>query len=186
MASFNRVILIGNLTRDPELRYVSSGTAVTDIGLAVNDRRKNANGEWVEETTFVDVTLWGRTAEVAGEYLTKGSPVLIEGRLKLDSWEGKDGQKHSKLRVVCDRMQMLGSRGPGAGGGGPAGGAPAAPRDATTTRPRRRFCRRSALRTVRRRRNPLLTPDWQSAWNDRLEAAAHGRTKHTIWKAEER
>ena len=120
MASFNRVILIGNLTRDPELRYVSSGTAVTDIGLAVNDRRKNANGEWVEETTFVDVTLWGRTAEVAGEYLTKGSPVLIEGRLKLDNWEGKDGQKHSKLRVVCDRMQMLGSRGPGAGGKGPA------------------------------------------------------------------
>ena len=119
MASFNRVILIGNLTRDPELRYISSGTAVTDIGLAVNDRRKNATGEWVDETTFVDVTLWGRTAEVAGEYLTKGSPGLIEGRLKLDNWEGKDGQKHSKLRVVCDRMQMLGSR-PGTGGGSPA------------------------------------------------------------------
>ena len=113
MASFNRVILVGNLTRDPELRYISSGTAVTDIGLAVNDRRKNANGEWVEETTFVDVTLWGRTAEVAGEYLTKGSPVLIEGRLKLDTWEGNDGQKQSKLKVVCERMQMLGSRGPG-------------------------------------------------------------------------
>ena len=101
---------MGNLTRDPELRYISSGTAVTDIGLAVNDRRKNATGEWVEETTFVDVTLWGRTAEVASEYLTKGSPVLIEGRLKLDTWEGKDGQKHSKLRVVVRRMQMLGSR----------------------------------------------------------------------------
>ena len=79
MASYNRVILMGNLTRDPELRYIPSGTAVTDIGLAVNDRRKNANGEWVEETTFVDVTLWGRTAEVAGEYLTKGSPVLDRG-----------------------------------------------------------------------------------------------------------
>jgi len=123
MASFNRVILVGNVTRDPEIRYISSGTAVTDVGLAVNDRRKNASGEWVEETTFVDVTLWGRTAEVAGEYVTKGSPLLIEGRLKLDTWE-KEGKKHSKLRVVCDRMQMLGGRGEGGRGrqgGGEAG-----------------------------------------------------------------
>lgn len=112
MASFNKVILLGNVTRDPELRYISSGTAVTDIGLAVNDRRKTATGEWVEETTFVDVTLWGRTAEIAGEYVTKGSPLLIEGRLKLDTWE-KDGKKNSKLRVVCDRMQLLGSKGDG-------------------------------------------------------------------------
>jgi single-strand DNA-binding protein len=119
MASFNRVILLGNVTRDPELRYIASGTAVTDLGLAVNDRRKNASGEWVEETTFVDVTLWARTAEVACEFLTKGSPVLIEGRLKLDTWEGNDGQKHSKLRVVGDRMQLLGSRG---GAAGPSGG----------------------------------------------------------------
>ncbi|MGW8257899.1 MAG: single-stranded DNA-binding protein, partial [Thermoguttaceae bacterium] len=111
MASFNRVILVGNLTRDPELRYIQSGTAVSDIGLAVNDRRKNSNGEWVEETTFVDVTFWARTAEVASEYLSKGSPVLIEGRLKLDSWETQDGQKRSRLRVVCERMQMLGSKG---------------------------------------------------------------------------
>ena len=109
MASFNKVILLGNVTRDPELRYISNGTAVTDIGLAVNDRRKNATGEWVEETTFVDVTLWGRTAEIAGEYVTKGSPLLIEGRLKLDTWE-KDGKKNSKLRVVGERMQLLGSR----------------------------------------------------------------------------
>lgn len=116
MASFNRVILVGNVTRDPELRYISSGTAVTDIGLAVNDRRKTASGEWVDETTFVDVTLWGRTAEVAGEYVSKGSPLLIEGRLKLDTWE-KDGKKNSKLRVVCDRMQLLGSRGEGGGRG---------------------------------------------------------------------
>ena len=121
MASFNRVILVGNLTRDPELRYIQSGMAVTDIGLAVNDRRKTANGEWVEETTFVDVTVWGRTAETVCEYLTKGSPVLFEGRLKLDTWE-KDGQKHSKLKVTCERMQMLGGRGQGGGdqGGGPA------------------------------------------------------------------
>jgi len=121
MASFNRVILMGNVTRDPELRYIASGTAVTDIGLAVNDRRKNASGEWVEETTFVDVTLWGRTAEVAGEYVTKGSPLFIEGRLKLDTWE-KDGKKNSKLRVVCDRMQLLGGRGDSGKGGRPRSG----------------------------------------------------------------
>jgi single-strand DNA-binding protein len=126
MASFNRVILVGNLTRDPELRYIPSGTAVTDLGLAVNDRRKNSNGEWVDETTFVDVTLWGRTAEVASEYLNKGSSVLIEGRLKLDTWE-KDGKKNSKLRVVCDRMQMLGGRPGGpSGGGAPRGAAKSA------------------------------------------------------------
>lgn len=120
MASFNRVILMGNVTRDIELKYIPSGTAVTEIGLAVNDRRKSASGEWVDETTFVDVTLWGRTAEVAGEYLSKGSPVLIEGRLKLDTWE-TDGQKRSKLRVTGERMQMLGSRS-GGGSGGSGGG----------------------------------------------------------------
>ncbi|HWA98309.1 MAG TPA: single-stranded DNA-binding protein [Pirellulales bacterium] len=119
MASFNRVVLVGNLTRDPEIRYTTSSLAVCDIGLAVNDRRKNANGEWIEETTFVDVTLWGRTAEVAGEYLKKGSSVLIEGRLKLDTWE-KDGQKRSKLKVVGELMQMLGGK--GGGGGAPGGG----------------------------------------------------------------
>ncbi len=115
MASFNRVILMGNITRDIEVKYIASGTAVTELGLAVNDRRKTQSGEWVDETTFVDVTLWGRTAEVAGEYLSKGSPVLIEGRLKLDTWE-TDGQKRSKLRVVGERMQMLGGRGGGGGG----------------------------------------------------------------------
>jgi len=121
MASFNKVVLVGNVTRDPEVRYISSGTAVSDIGLAVNDRRKTATGEWVEETTFVDVTLWGRTAEVAGEYVSKGSPLLIEGRLKLDTWE-KDGKKNSKLRVVCERMQLLGGRGEGGRGEGSRGG----------------------------------------------------------------
>jgi single-strand DNA-binding protein len=114
MASYNRVILIGNLTRDIELKYTTAGTAVTEAGLAVNDRRKNANGDWVEETTFVDVTLWGRTAEVASEYLHKGSSIMIEGRLKLDSWE-KEGQKHYKLRVIGERMQMLGTREGGSG-----------------------------------------------------------------------
>src|SRR4029079_18520433 len=120
MASLNRVILVGNLTRDPELRYIPSGTAVSEIGLAVNDRVKRGD-QWVEETTFVDVTLWARTAEIANEYLSKGSSVLIEGRLKLDRWE-KDGQKHSKLRVVGERLQMLGARGGGGGGGGSGGG----------------------------------------------------------------
>ncbi|MEM8866301.1 MAG: single-stranded DNA-binding protein [Planctomycetota bacterium] len=124
MASYNRVILVGNLTRDPELKYIPSGTAVSEIGLAVNDRVKKGD-QWVDETTFVDVTLWARTAEVANEYLSKGSSVLIEGRLKLDTWE-KDGQKRSKLRVVADKMQMLGGRG---GGGGGGGGRPHSSRD---------------------------------------------------------
>ena len=113
MASYNRVTLLGNLTHDPELRYTPSGTAVTDVRMAVNDRYKNSSGEWVEEATFVDVTLWARTAEVASEYLSKGSPILVEGRLKLDTWEGNDGQKRSKLKVICDRMQMVGGRGSG-------------------------------------------------------------------------
>ena len=126
MASFNRVILVGNLTRDPEVKYTTGGTAVAEIGMAVSrqwfDQKSN---ERKEETTFVDVTLWGRQAEVAGEYLSKGRPVLIEGRLQLDTWEDKQsGQKRSKLRVVGETMQMLGSRGDGGdkGGGGGGGG----------------------------------------------------------------
>ena len=115
MASFNRVILVGNLTRDVEIRYTPSQLAVTEIGLAVNDRVKK-QGEWVDEATFVDITLFGRTAEVAGEYLSKGSPVLIEGRLKLDQWE-QEGQKRYKLKVVGEKMQMLGGRSGGSGGG---------------------------------------------------------------------
>lgn len=118
MASFNRVILVGNLTRDIELRYTPGGTAVTDIGMAVNERVKR-NDEWIEEVNFFDVTLWGRTAEVASEYLSKGSSILIEGRLKYDTWE-QDGQKRSKVKIVGERMQMLGSRGSGGGGGGNA------------------------------------------------------------------
>jgi single-strand DNA-binding protein len=121
MASFNRVILMGNVTRDPELRYIPSGKGVCELGLAVNNRYKGQDGNFVEETTFVDVTLWGRTAEIATEYLSKGSPVLIEGRLKLDSWE-KDGKKNYKLRVVGETMQLLGQRGQGGGGQGGGGG----------------------------------------------------------------
>ena len=126
-ASFNRVILVGNLTRDPEVRYIPSGSAVCDIGLAVNrtwfDKGSNQRKE---EVTFVDVTLWQRTAEVAGEYLSKGSSVLVEGYLKMDTWQDKQtGGNRSKLKVVADTMQMLGSRGgdsPGGGGGQPGGG----------------------------------------------------------------
>lgn len=124
MASYNRVILMGNLTRDPQVRYIPSGSAVAELGLAVNrtwfDKQSNSRKE---EVTFVDVTLWGRDAEVAGEYLSKGRPVLIEGRLHMDSWDDKaTGQKRSKLKVVCERMQLLGGRGEGGGGGGSGGG----------------------------------------------------------------
>jgi single-strand DNA-binding protein len=120
MASFNKVILLGNLTRDPEVRYTPKGTAVTELGMAVNRVYTAENGEKREETTFVDVTLWGRTAEIAGEYLKKGRPVFIEGRLQLDTWDDKQsGQKRSKLKVVGEGLQLIGSR---PGGGGGAGG----------------------------------------------------------------
>lgn len=107
MGSFNKVILIGNLTRDPELRYTPSGTAVSDIGVAVNEKRKDQAGNTVEEVVFVEVTLWGRTAEIASEFLSKGASVLIEGKLKLDTWEAPEGGKRSKLKVVCTQMQMM-------------------------------------------------------------------------------
>ncbi len=110
MAAHNRVILIGNLTRDVELRKTPGGTSVADVGLAINERRKEQSGEWVDSVTFVDVTLWGRTAEVASEFLHKGSSLFVEGRLRLDTWE-TDGQKRSKMRVICEKMQMIGGRG---------------------------------------------------------------------------
>lgn len=117
MASYNRVVIVGNLTRDVELRFTPQGTAVTDISLAVNERVKR-NDQWSDEVNFFDVTLWGRTAEVAGEYLGKGSNILIEGRLKQDRWE-QEGQKRSKIKIVGEKMQMLGAK----GGGGPGGSA---------------------------------------------------------------
>jgi single-strand DNA-binding protein len=123
MASFNKVILLGNLTRDPEVRYTPKGTAVTDLGLAVNRTYTADNGEKREEVTFVDVTFWGRTAEVAGEYLKKGRPVFVEGRLQLDSWDDKQsGQKRTKLKVIGENMQMLGAPRGGGGGGDEEGG----------------------------------------------------------------
>ena len=126
MANFNKVILAGNLTRDPELRYTPKGTAVTEIGLAINRSWKDESGATKEEVTFVDVASYGRQAEVIAQYLKKGRPVLIEGRLKLDTWDDKQsGQKRSKLRVVCEGFQFLDS---GNRGGGDTGGEAPAPR----------------------------------------------------------
>lgn len=119
MANLNKVMLIGNLTRDPEVKYTPKGNAVADIGLAINRNYTLDNGEKREETTFVDVVLWGRLAEIAGEYLKKGRPVFIEGRLQLDTWDDKQsGQKRSKMRVVGEGLQLLGSRPDSEGGGG--------------------------------------------------------------------
>jgi len=119
MASFNKVILLGNLTRDPEVRYTPKGSAVCDLGVAVNRVYTTDSGEKREEVTYVDVVLWARLAEIAGEYLKKGRPIFIEGRLQMDTWDDKQtGQKRTRLRVVGESMQLLGSR--------PAGGGAAA------------------------------------------------------------
>lgn len=107
MASLNRVYLLGNLTRDPEVRYAPSGTAVADLRMAVSRRYKTASGEEKEETCFVSVAVWGKQGESCGEYLSKGSPVLIEGRLRYEEWE-KDGQKNNRLSVVAERVQFIG------------------------------------------------------------------------------
>ncbi|MGB8167008.1 MAG: single-stranded DNA-binding protein [Chthoniobacteraceae bacterium] len=120
MANLNKVMLIGNLTRDPELKYTPKGMAIAQLGLAVNRVWSNEAGEKQEEVTFIDVEMFGRKAEVAAEYLKKGRPVFIEGRLKLDSWDDKaSGQKRSKLKVVGESLEFLGSR---EGGGGESGG----------------------------------------------------------------
>ena len=135
MASFNKVILVGNLTRDPELRYTPKGTAVAKIGLAVNRTWRNEAGETKEEVTFVDVDVFGRTAENVGQYMRKGSPMLVEGRLRLDTWEDKQtNQKRSKLGVVAETVQFLGSaRGADVASG--ATGADVAPRKAPAAKP---------------------------------------------------
>lgn len=109
MSTLNRVFLMGNLTRDPQVRYTPSGTAVGDLSLAINENYKNKAGETVESTVFVDVEVWSRQAETCSEYLYKGSPVFVEGRLKLDQWTNQQGEKRSKLRVRADRVQFLGA-----------------------------------------------------------------------------
>ena len=120
MANLNKVMLIGNLTRDPEVKHTAKGTVVADLGLAINRVWYNEQNQKQEDTTFVDVTLWGRQAEVAQQYLSKGSPCYIEGRLNLDTWDDKTtGQKRSKLKVVGETLQLLGSK---PGGGNNSGG----------------------------------------------------------------
>jgi len=121
MASYNKVFLMGNLTRDVELRSITGGQQVAEIGLAVNRRYRTKEGEDREETTFVDCEAWGRTAEVMKQYLSKGRPVFIEGRLKLDQWTDKDGAKRSKMRVVIENFQFIG--GPAGEGGARGTGA---------------------------------------------------------------
>lgn len=130
MAYLNKVFLIGNLTRDPELRVTPKGTAICQFGIAVNRQFKDESGATRDETTFVDIEAWGKQGELVSKYLTKGSLAMVEGRLKLDQWEDKtSGQKRSKIKVVLDNVQFLSTRG-GAGGGGGGGGAGAsAPAD---------------------------------------------------------
>lgn len=132
MASFNKVILMGNLTRDPELRYTPKGTAVAKLGIAVSRKWRNDTGEMQEETTFVDVDAFGKQAETIGQYLKKGRPIMVEGRLRLDQWEDKNsGQKRSKLNVVLENFQFLDSGRSddqsGGGGGSYSGGGQSAP-----------------------------------------------------------
>ncbi len=128
MANLNKVMLIGNLTRDPELRHTPKGTAVSEISLAINRNWTNDQGQKQEETTFVEITFWGRQAEVIQQYVTKGSPIYVEGRLQLDSWDDKEtGKKRSKLRVIGENFQFLsakpsGQGAQGAGSGNPQGG----------------------------------------------------------------
>jgi single-strand DNA-binding protein len=135
MANFNKVILAGNLTRDPELRYTSNGTAIARIGMAINRTWKNEAGETKEEVTFVDVDAFGRQAEVIAQYMKKGRPLLVEGRLKLDQWEDKNThQKQSKLRVALEGFSFIDSRGPDGGGESPRP-RPAAPAQAPSSSP---------------------------------------------------
>ena len=139
MASYNKVILMGNLTRDPQMSYLPSQTAVVEFGLAVNRRWRGTDGQQREEVCFVDCRAYGKQAETIGQYMTKGKPILIEGRLQFDMWEGKDGVKRSKHRISIERFQFVGTAGPGGQGGqaaarpmparpaGPVGQTPQAP-----------------------------------------------------------
>ena len=122
MPNLNKVMLIGNLTRDPEIKYTPKGTAIAAFGLAVNRNYTTESGEKREEVTFIDLEAYARLAEIIGEYCKKGRPIFVEGRLKLDQWDDKQsGQKRSKMKVVVETMQLLGSREGGGGGGGGGG-----------------------------------------------------------------
>ena len=131
-ASLNKVLLIGNLTRDPELRYVPSGTAVATFTIAVNRVYTSQAGEKKEEVSFIRIVVWGRRAEVCGEYLSKGSPVFVEGRLQSRSWEGQDGQKRSTTEVIADNVQFLRGAGPAAKAGDQPAKGDVVPQDVAT------------------------------------------------------
>jgi len=137
MASINRVVLVGNLTRDPELRHTPSGTAVCNLRLAVNTRRKDETGQWVDKPNYFDITVWGNQGERCAQYLAKGRPVAVDGRLEWREWETPEGNKRQAVDIVADTVQFLGSRGDGEGGGyipseasaTPAGDFPSSPTD---------------------------------------------------------
>ena len=122
MASYNKVILMGNLTRDVQTKQVAGNQTVAELAIAVNRKYRTKEGEDREEVTFIDCECWGPRAEVIAKYFSKGKPIFLEGRLKLDSWEDKDGQKRSKMRVVIEDFQFVESRSGGGGGGGGGGG----------------------------------------------------------------
>lgn len=124
MASLNKVMLIGNLGKDPEVRYTASGTAVASFSLATSEKFKNKSGEWEEKTEWHNVTLWARLAEIAGEYLSKGKTVYIEGRLQTRKWQDRDGKDRYTTEIVGEKMQMLSGKGEGGGGGRQGGGRP--------------------------------------------------------------
>ena len=122
-ANINRVVLVGNLTKDPELRHTPSGTAVCSLRLAVNTRRKDsATGEWTEKPNYFDITVWGNQGESCAQYLSKGRPVAVDGRLDWREYEAKDGSKRQAIEIIADSVQFLGGRGDGEGGGGLGGG----------------------------------------------------------------
>lgn len=127
LRSLNKVFLLGNLTRDPELKYTGTGTAVAKLGLAVNRRFKNKAGEWQDDTLFIDVDVWGKGAEMVDQYCKKGAGVFVEGSLRLDTWE-KDGEKRSKIKVTADRVNLASDRKPDGGSSSEEGGV-AAPQD---------------------------------------------------------
>ncbi len=126
MASLNKVMLIGNLGKDPEVRYTASGTAVVGFSLATSEKYKSKSGEWEEKTEWHNITLWGRLAEIAGEYLSKGKTVYIEGRLQTRKWQDRDGKDRYTTEIVGEKMQMLSGKGEGGGGNRQGGGRPAA------------------------------------------------------------
>ena len=138
MAAINRVVLVGNLTKDPELRHTQSGMAVCNLRLAVNTRRKDDTGQWVDKPNYFDITVWGNQGERCAQYLSKGRPVGVDGRLEWREWETPEGNKRQAVEVVADTVQFLGSRGDGDGGSGgyipnevttPAGDFPSSPTD---------------------------------------------------------